>query len=110
MASSHFRVLRHQLKERCIREPELAEALGKSETYVSSRLNAKFSWTLDDMYSIMGLVEWPPERMSELFPAGGVLRERTEAEERRLRKRERAAKLAEALADVIEGGAYDDVS
>ncbi len=67
-----FQLLRRLLHDLDIDQTYLAEIMGYSTTYISNRFLGKYAWTLDDQYKLMEIVNWPAERMHELFPKGGV--------------------------------------
>lgn len=46
----------------------LEELIGRSHKYGSERMNGHAPWTMDEAYAIMDILNWPYERMHELFP------------------------------------------
>jgi hypothetical protein len=63
-----FARLRAEMKYHDIDEAYLGERLGRSHKYISERLMAKAPWTMDEVYTILDLINWPTEKMHEIFP------------------------------------------
>lgn len=51
--------------------PVLARALGVCAWTVSRKLNGHVQWTLDEMYTVLGLLGRPDKDLPGLFPPGG---------------------------------------
>ncbi len=60
--------LRFRMMEVGFQNEDLARVLGKSGTYVVSRLGAKAPFTLDDVYTIGRELEIPPAELLDYFP------------------------------------------
>ena len=66
-----FRV-RQQMYALRINQGDIAEAIGKSPSYVSVRMCGKAQFDLADIYSIMDVLQIAPENMAEFFPRDGL--------------------------------------
>jgi len=66
-----FRVLRGYLTAAGIDQRYLANQMGVSISYVSSRITARSPWDADDMYFIMDMLNIPHDQMNVLFPKDG---------------------------------------
>lgn len=66
-----FSMLRAKLKEKDIDNEYLAKQLNRSAAYISSRLNARGSWTQDEQYAILDILNLPDDDLPLLFPRGG---------------------------------------
>lgn len=66
-----FRKLRGKLKELDIDQKYLAKFFGLSQASISHRLTNQCSWTLDEMYVVMDLIQEPHEKLHEYFPKDG---------------------------------------
>lgn len=67
-----YTVLQRQMKERRINASELAEIIGKSPSYVSTRFSGAQPWTMDDAYKIMEVMGINAKHISKLFPPRGL--------------------------------------
>lgn len=66
-----FGKFRAKMLEYEIGQLELAEMLGVSLSYVSSRLTNKKPWDMLDMYKLMDTFNIPYSQMHEYFPKNG---------------------------------------
>ena len=66
-----YRVLRGYLTAAGIEQTYLAEQMGVSLSYVSSRITGKAPWDLDDMYFILDMLHIPHDKMHLVFPKDG---------------------------------------
>ena len=66
--SYKFAHLRALMVEHEYDQTQLARKLGISYTTMSTRLNRRSAWTIDEMYLIMDLFSVPHERLHEIFP------------------------------------------
>jgi antitoxin component HigA of HigAB toxin-antitoxin module len=66
-----FAKIRSKMDEYEIGQIELAEMLGMSLSYISSRLTNKKPWDMRDAYKLMDLFKIPYEQMHEYFPKDG---------------------------------------
>lgn len=67
-----YKLLRNLLHSFDITNEVLAEELGIGMDTVSRKLNCRSDWTLEQMYSILELIQEPAHRMHEIFPRGGI--------------------------------------
>ena len=63
-----FYKLRFRLGEADITQCILADRIGRSQGYVGRRLAGTASWTLEDAYNILDMLELPDEALGEYFP------------------------------------------
>lgn len=63
-----MRKLKARMYECDVKSFEIAEKLGKSYSYVSSRICCKCSFTTNDAHIIMRMLDIPAEQMSIYFP------------------------------------------
>lgn len=66
-----FNVMRARLQEYGIEQTDLAKKLGRSIAYLSHRYTGKDPWTLDEMYTILDLINEPYENLHKVFPRNG---------------------------------------
>ncbi len=71
-----FAKLRGRMHEMDINSNALANFLGRSQSYVSTRMTHNSSWELDEIYKILDLLMIPPEEIFTYFPPNGVLPEK----------------------------------
>lgn len=55
------------IKNQGFTQPEIAEAMGKSVTYVSNRCTLKEPWTTDDMIFLADMFELSDDEMLQYF-------------------------------------------
>lgn len=67
-----FRVLRGQMAAEGLTQADVARKLLVSPDTISNKMRGIYSWTLEEMYALMDLLDWPYDRMHELFPRGGI--------------------------------------
>lgn len=67
-----YKRLREGLKARGIDQLFLAQKLGRSISYVSSRFRGVDGWTSREMYQIMEWIGEPEERLHVIFPPDGI--------------------------------------
>ena len=63
--------LRQQLFSLGMTQEELCREIGKGQQYMSYRMNGKKSFTVDEAYVILDLLDVPKDRFTESFPKGG---------------------------------------
>ena len=63
--------LRHAMDDADVDRAAICKALDKSTTYVAQRFQCKYSWTLEDAYGILRLLNIPAGLIAEYFPEGG---------------------------------------
>lgn len=51
---------------------DIADVIGRSNAYVSSRLNGHAEWELGDCYKIMRVLEIPADKIYAVFPPDGM--------------------------------------
>lgn len=66
-----YRVLRGYLTAAGIEQIYLAEQMGVSLSYVSSRITGKAPWDLEDMYFIMDMLHLSYDKLHIVFPKNG---------------------------------------
>lgn len=62
-----FRQLRHRIEDAGYRDQEFAAELGWPASVLSARLNGRTPWTVVDAFKVCGLLQIPPEEMSNYF-------------------------------------------
>ncbi len=67
-----YKRLREGLKARGIDQIFLAQKLGRSISYVSSRFRGVDGWTSREMYQIMEWIGEPEEHLHVIFPPEGI--------------------------------------
>lgn len=67
-----FYRLRKEMYGLDINQEDIAQAIGKSPSYVSVRMCGKAQFDLADIYSIMDVLQIAPENMAEFFPRNGL--------------------------------------
>lgn len=70
-ASKAFARLRGELRAHDIDPDYLARLWGLSTCSIGRRLRGEFPWNLDEMYELMEMLNWPVDRMHEMFPRYG---------------------------------------
>ena len=63
-----YRMLRHAMDAADRTRDDLSRALGRSATYISQRFQGMRSWTLDDIYIILDMLNVPASEMAVYFP------------------------------------------
>lgn len=63
-----YRALRARLTATGTTLQNIADAIGRSETYVTNRMNASCQWQLDDIYKIMTYLDLPDTAIAQYFP------------------------------------------
>lgn len=88
-----FHKLRSLLKEDYdVKYAELAEAIGRCETYVALRMTGNMPWDLDDVYKIRAFINsFVPEGEPELIPLEKIAEFFPPRHYLPLRKREKTA-------------------
>lgn len=66
-----FSTLRGQLVAHDLQQSDLARKLLISSRSATRKLCGHSAWTLDEMYTLMDLLQWPYDKMHELFPRNG---------------------------------------
>jgi transcriptional regulator with XRE-family HTH domain len=67
-----FRVLRGQMAAEGLTQADVARKLLVSPDTISNKMRGIYSWTLDEMYTLMDILNWPYGQMHELFPKDGI--------------------------------------
>ena len=67
-----YQRLRSKLKARGIDQAYLAQKLGRSLSYVSSRFRGVDGWTSREMYLMLDWIGEPEERLHVIFPPDGI--------------------------------------
>lgn len=68
-----FAKLRGKMSEMDINNNALANFLGRSPSYVSTRMTHNYSWELDEIYKILDLLMIPQEEIFTYFPPNAGL-------------------------------------
>lgn len=93
----HYK-LRRALRDMDVDEPYLAELLGRSVSYVSTRMMGLGPWTIDEVYKMLEIINEPPRRMHMYFtPKGRNIEVATPEEEARQAALNAVRMLAEGL-------------
>lgn len=74
MARRKFAKLKALMYEREVIQADLAEALGRSQTYIVVRMGGKEPWNLEDIQTIGAMLDIPREQWLDYFidtPATG---------------------------------------
>ena len=71
MAKKYLK-LRGRMAEQDVDQQELSRALKLSNSAVSTRLAAKYPWTVEQVYTICDLLEIDYDEIPTYFPRGGV--------------------------------------
>ena len=66
-----YRLLRREIYDRGIRQTEICEKLGKSQTWLSNRLLGDACFTIDEGYELLSILKVPKSEFTEYFPRGG---------------------------------------
>ena len=72
MNNNLYPALRERLRAAYITTSDVAKALGKSKSYVDVRFSGRQEWELEDAYTILCMLDIPPETLPVFFPRGGV--------------------------------------
>ena len=67
-----FRVLRGQMAAEGLTQADVARKLLVSPDTISNKMRGIYSWTQTEMYTLMDILNWPYDRMHELFPKDGI--------------------------------------
>lgn len=70
-----FRALKKYCFIHDIEQIDISKWIGKSLSYVNNRLNAKGSFTIEEVYTILEKAGIPVDQITTYFPAGGKLTE-----------------------------------
>lgn len=70
MMKKRLKKLRAKLAEEDITQQQLATAIGKSETYVSARMQCKASFTVAEAYHICEVLSIALDEFMVYFPPG----------------------------------------
>lgn len=60
--------LRARIMEKGMQQYDIEEALKKSHSYISARMNNKLPWNLDAVYSLCKILDIPQCEIPEYFP------------------------------------------
>lgn len=73
--------LRAKMTELDISNGDVANFLNKSPSYVSYRLNNRYSWKISDAYKVLELLNLPEESISFYFPPDAGLPKRSKGKQ-----------------------------
>ncbi len=68
----YFRKLKTLMFEKDVDQAYIAQKIGKSKSYLSTRLQGKYDFNLGDIYAIIEILKIPPEKVLEYFQKDGV--------------------------------------
>ena len=60
-----------RLRQLKMQQRDLARALAMSETSLSHRMTGQVPWRVDEMYSVLRIIEASPDELPRYFPAAG---------------------------------------
>ena len=73
MCQRKYALLRRDMYMQCITQVEIGKALGKSQTYMTSRFCGKECFTIDEGYKILDYMKIPYSKFTEYFPLSGYI-------------------------------------
>ncbi len=68
--------LKCRLREKLFLYPDVAEKIGKSESYVRLRMRGLYGFEINEAYKILQMIEEPPESIVQYFPPPAVEKKR----------------------------------
>ena len=68
----YFRKLKTLMFDKEVDQTYIAEKAGKSIGYISNRFQGKLPFSMDDVYTIIEILEIPQEEALTEFPKGGI--------------------------------------
>ena len=68
----YFRKLKTLMFDQEVDQTYIAEKAGKSIGYISNRFQGKLPFSMDDVYTIIEILEIPQEEALTYFPKGGI--------------------------------------
>lgn len=68
----YFRKLKTLMFDKEVDQTYIAEKAGKSKGYISNRFQGKLPFSMDDVYTIIEILEIPQEEALTYFPKGGI--------------------------------------
>lgn len=63
-----FRKLKGRMAYMDFNQRSLAKEIGRSSSYISSRMSGEKDWGLGDCYVILALLQEPIDKLTEYFP------------------------------------------
>lgn len=67
-----YELLRAAMRSRYMTISQIAEKIGRSESYAERRMSGARQWELSDMYAIMSALDIPVYQMPAFFPKDGI--------------------------------------
>ena len=58
-----------RLRQLKLQQRDLAEKLAMSESSLSHRMTGQVAWRIDEMYSVLSIIEASPDELPLYFPA-----------------------------------------
>lgn len=68
----YYRKLKTRMFEKEVDQAYIAQKLGRSKPYIGDRLKGKQPFSMDDVYTIIEILEIPQEEALTYFPKGGI--------------------------------------
>lgn len=68
--------LKCRLREKLFLYPDVAEKIGKSESYVRLRMRGLDDYEVGEAYKILEMIDEPPEAIVQYFPPPAVAKKR----------------------------------
>ena len=69
--SMSYDYLAGRLRQLKLQQRDLAEKLAMSESSLSHRMTGQVAWRIDEMYSVLRIIEASPDELPRYFPAAG---------------------------------------
>ena len=60
-----------RLRQLKLQQRDLAQKLAMSESSLSHRMTGQVAWRIDEMYSVLHIIEASPDELPRYFPAAG---------------------------------------
>ena len=60
-----------RLRQLKLQQRDLAQKLAMSESSLSHRMTGQVAWRIDEMYSVLRIIEAAPDELPRYFPAAG---------------------------------------
>ena len=67
--SMSYDYLAGRLRQLKLQQRDLAEKLAMSESSLSHRMTGQVAWRIDEMYSVLRIIEASPDELPRYFPA-----------------------------------------
>ena len=60
-----------RLRQLKLQQRDLAQKLAMSESSLSHRMTGQVAWRIDEMYSVLRIIEASPDELPRYFPGAG---------------------------------------